>query len=241
MRRIILLVGLTITTCGVHAQQILNWINAQYIPSSVNAYDSYAVHDLNGKVKSFQEILVIKTGQNGDAKTLTDCAFLPDGKLDHVNQTLADGSISKTWFEYHADGETYHQWWIYLFNSGASLDTIRYDSLAMTELVPTPDSICYYEDGRTTYFQLNGESVYSFYDEFGRKTKDSIPGNLRNGMHEITYRYTKKKVVRTENFRSPDLSIKTIFLLDKYGNWTKCTVKNGRKINAVMERSYVYY
>jgi len=241
MGRIIFFAGLILTSYGVQAQQILNWINEQYIPSNVNAYDSYAVHDLNGKVKSFQEILVIKTGQNGDAKTLTDCAFLPNGKLDYVDQLLADGSVSKTWFEYHTAVETYHQWWIYLFNSGSGLDTIRYDSLAMTELVPKPDSIFKNEQNQTIYFQLNGESVYSFYDEFGRKTKDSIPGNFLNGMHEINYRYTKKKVIRTENFQSPNLTIKTTFWLDPHGNWTKCTIKNGRKINAVLERSYVYY
>jgi hypothetical protein len=84
-----------------------------------------------------------------------------------------------------------------------------------------PDSIFKNEQNQPIYFRLNGDSVYSFYDEFGWKIKDSIPRNFLSGMHEINYRYTKMKVIRTENFQSPNLTIKTTFRLDSHGNCTK--------------------
>jgi hypothetical protein len=84
-----------------------------------------------------------------------------------------------------------------------------------------PDSIFKNEQNQTIYFRLNGDSGYSFYDEFGRKIEDSIPRNFLSGMHEINFRYTKKKVIRIENFQSLNLTIKTTFWLDSHGNWTK--------------------
>lgn len=170
-----------------HGQIKLDWVNTQYIPSNDNAYDSYT---LNGNVRKIEETLTNKNSNEGAKITTTISEFLSGGKLSYIKQTFPDGSVSKTWFEYDATSESYCQWWIYLFNTGQSLDTIRFNSLGMTTITPHADSLVLHQNGLTCYFKLNEDEVISFYDATGRKVRDSV-ATYGEYNHEINYRYRK--------------------------------------------------
>jgi len=228
--------------CAFHlkGQIVLNWVNEQYIPSNVNDYDSYSVQALNGNVSKIEEVLRRTNRIEKEVIVTTVCTFLANGKLNHVEQNYADGSISKTWFEYINNYESYYQWWIYLFNTGESLDTIRYDSLGMTEIEPHSDTLFKNEKGQLIYFKLNNDEVYTFYDKVGRKLRDSVATSGQFN-HEITYRYRRHKVIKTVDYADHNLTLKALFKIDNTGNWTHCTVKSGRVTNAVIERKITYF
>ena len=234
-----LLLGFCFSLHG-HAQDICNWINQQYIPSNVNDYDNYAIHTLNGNVRSIDEEVTIKNTTEKELKIQTQTTFLFNGKPTVSTQYFADGSISKTWFFYTILEEPSYQKWLYLFNSGTSLDTIHCDSLTLTTGIPQPDSVVYNQKGETTYFKLNSDEVFSFYDEFGRKTRDSV-ASYQKFDHEITYRYTGRKVVRKTSYADSNFNTKTHFWIDHKGNWTKCIIKSGHQTTSDIKRKISYF
>jgi hypothetical protein len=138
----------------------------------------------------------------------------------------------------------YQQHWTSIFNFGVRKDTVqdKFYSGNQENWQIRADTMAYDANGNITYFRHKRDEVYSTFDKYGRKVKDSIPSHPKMMAHEISYKYSKKKIIKRETYPNQNIEIKTIYWIDKIGNWTKCLVQsNGRIKNALVKRELVYF
>jgi hypothetical protein len=221
-----------------------NWVNTQYDPSEATEDSFVDLLVLNGNVKSIHEVQEYIGAAKEVSTVQVDIEFQPNGFLSSVHKILADSSESINEFTYLIGTDSYLHHWVSVFNFGVRKDTLRdevYNGNQRDWQIGA-DSLAFDSNSNIIYFRNKRDEVYSTYDKFGRKLKDSIPANPTLMAHSVFYKYSKKKIVKIESYLDQDIEIKTTYKLDEIGNWTKCTIKsNGRVKNAVLRREIIYF
>ncbi len=243
MKKKLLIFGLFLTVFG-HSQMVYEWINTQYNPNEAteDSYVGYLV--LNEGVKSIHEEQELIAASKEVSFVHVEIELQRNGYVKQVHKTLSDGSESISKFTYVGSSGGYKQHWISVFNRGARKDTIREDIYTgdQKDWQIKADSLAFDSNGNIIYFRNNRDEVYSRFDKHGRKVKDSIPAHPKLMAHEISYKYGKKKIVKVTSYSDQKIKIKTVYKIDKRGNWTKCTIKsNGNIKNAVLRRKLTYF
>lgn len=81
------------------------------------------------------------------------------------------------------------------------------------------------------------DSTFSFYDEKGRKIRDSIPGSGYTSAHQIFYTYSYNSVsVKTIYWNTSEEDIEepqVVYITDSAGNWTKKKSIWGNRIREI--------
>lgn len=243
MKCTLIIFGLILNLLG-HGQMVHNWVNTQYDPSEATEDSFVDLLVLNGGVKSIHEIQEYIGSAKEVSPVQVDIAFLRNGYLSSVHKILADSSESINEFAYSIGTESYRHHWISIFNFGVRKDTVRDEIYNgdQRDWQIGADSLAFDADSNIVYFRNKRDEVYTTYDKFGRKVKDSIPANPTLMAHEISYKYSKKKIIKMVFYMDQVIEIKTTYKLDEIGNWTKCTIKsNGRIKNAVLRREITYF
>ena len=217
------------------AQQVHVWVNEQYDPGFLFEHSLTTHWRLNGNVLHVVENGVDYTAKGQEMITAT-YAYGGNGYLSQVNRTLASGSHCITTYAYGKAG-TFEQGNFY-FVTGA--DTLIRQPITAGIEPKVADSLRKDKMGRTVYYRKGPNEVYTQFDAYGRKVKDSIPGNPTTAPHIIRYRYKKRKIFRTEHYPDQSITIKIIYWVDLKGNWVKCHVKGNRLKNVEFKRQITY-
>ncbi len=243
MKSYLLIFGLFLNVFS-HSQMVYEWINTQYNPSDAteDSFVDYLV--LNEGVKSFHEKQELIAASKEVSIVHIEVELQRNGYVKQVQKVLPDGSESISEFTYVGSSGAYKQHWVSIFNGGAKKDTIREDIYTgdQKDWQIRADSLAFDSKGNIIYFRNNRDEVYSTFDKHGRKVKDSIPAHPKLMAHEISYKYGKKRIVKVTSYLDQNIKIKTVYKVDKRGNWTKCTIKsNGNIKNAVLRRKLFYF
>ncbi|NOQ74191.1 MAG: hypothetical protein GQ574_19440 [Crocinitomix sp.] len=243
MKSNLLIIALFLSIVG-DSQTVHNWVNVQYDPSEASEVSFVDFLVLNGSVQSFHEIQEIIGAAKEKSIVHVAVELQRNGFLKRVHKTLADSSESINEFTYLGAAGSYQQHWISIFNFGVRKDTVQdaFYSGDQKDWQIRADTLAYDSEENIIYFRNKRDEVYTTFDQYGRKVKDSIPSHPKLMAHEISYKYSKKKIVKLESYPNQKIEIKTTYWLDKQGNWTKCMIQsNGRIKNAMLRRELSYF
>jgi hypothetical protein len=239
----LLIIGLLLSIAG-QSQTIHDWVNVQYDPSEASEVSFVEFLVLNGSVQSFHEVQVIIGAAKEQSTVYLDVELQRNGYLKRVHKVLADSSESINEFTYLGAAGSYKQHWISIFNFGVRKDTIHKEIYSgdQKDWQIGADTMAFDSEGNIIYFRNKRDEVYTTFDKYGRKVRDSIPSHPKLMAHEISYKYNKNKIVKLESYPKQNIEIKTTYWIDKKGNWTKCVIQsNGRIKNAVLQRELNYF
>lgn len=240
MLRLFFILCLFTVTPGF-SQTVCNWVNDQYDAGDWGEYGNlFYWNSVNGKVKS-REVYEFDVELNQQvliSTTLYDTL----GRIIAMVRCDSGGEVDKLVgakysFAYNAIGDSV------LVRSETPLnDTVFYEEnygLVSVSILapPVPDSSHRDSNGNVTAFWHNKDVTYSFYDEFGRKTYDSIPDGM-SWAHNYQYQYLGNKVIQT--YWDEHERISSIYELDVYGNWIKSYSANESE-HWEMSQKFTYY
>lgn len=220
------------------------WVNIQYDPSEASEVSFVDLLVLNGAVESIEEVQEFIGSAKEVSSVQLKIEFQRNGYLKSVHKILADSSESINEFSYLVGTSAYSQHWISIFNFGVRKDTVREEVYRgdQRDWQIGADTLTFDANSNIIYFRNNRDEVFTSYDKHGRKVRDSIPAHPKLMGHEIFYKYSKRKIIKTEAYWDQNIQIKTTYIIDEMGNWTKCIIKsNGRVKNAVLRREINYF
>lgn len=225
---------------AVKGQTVYSWINQPYIPANIteNEHDSFQVD-----LKQIESVKIDYEFHNDDrsiSHTLKQIAFDINGNLSKIEVVKADGSgyLHRL---YYTDTIFKFETITYFMEESGLIDTVREDTNWTKKTIQSADSLVNDKNQRSTIAYYGRQSVYTKYDEWGRKVLDSIPATPFVELHEIDYKYTKNKIIQTTYFPRNDMKITTKYWMDDQHNWVKAIMKyNSRKKKTIILRTFEY-
>jgi hypothetical protein len=221
------LISLTILaiSLNLHSQSAQKWIN---YPTVVGILEEYQENTrdfllVEGKVKEISQISYYSPTKEYKVETIAK--YASSGQIQSI-QTLSTDSLQSAIIRF------YYIEFIYDANNQISServtdilegDTIEFlETIIPTFFAPTlPAPIKSNPAGNSIAIVFEEDTTFSFYDEFGRKTMDSIPysGNVEGYKYKYTY---DQDTVFCDHYWSAIIDAvnhKEIFILDQHGNW----------------------
>jgi hypothetical protein len=209
------LISLTILTfsLNLHSQSAQKWIN---YPTVVGILEEYQENTrdfllVEGKVKEISQISYYSPTKEYKVETIAK--YASSGQIQSI-QTLSTDSLQS------AIVRLYYISFVYDANNQISSERVT-DILFFAPTLPAP--IKSNPAGNSIAIVFEEDTTFSFYDEFGRKTMDSIPysGNVEGYKYKYAYH---QDTVFCDHYWSAIIDAinhKEIFILDQQGNWTE--------------------
>ena len=214
-----------IFSLNLHSQSAQRWINYPEVVGILEEYQENTRDFLlvEGKVKEISQISYYSPTKEYKVETIAK--YASSGRIQSI-QTLSTGSVESAIIRF------YYFEFIYDANNQISServtdilegDTIEFlETIIPTFFAPTlPAPIKSNPAGNSIAIVFEEDTTFSFYDEFGRKTMDSIPysGNVEGYKYKYAYH---QNTVFCDHYWSAYIDAinhKEIFVLDSQGNW----------------------
>jgi hypothetical protein len=214
-----------IFSLNLHSQSSQKWINYPEVVGILEEYQENTRDFLlvEGKVKEISQISYYSPTKEYKVETIAK--YASSGQIQSI-QTLSTDSVESAIIRF------YYIEFIYDANNQISServtdilegDTIEFlETIIPTFFAPTlPAPIKSNPAGNSIAIVFEEDTTFSFYDEFGRKTMDSIPysGNVEG--YKYKYAYHQDTVLRDHYWSAiiDAINHKEIFILDQHGNW----------------------
>jgi hypothetical protein len=233
-------------TSNVFCQDEYRWINIPYSSNDMSDHPYIQGYlNLNDSVKSLNQYkanfsltatgrdLIIAYNRKGNITSVQH--FISD----NFDDELSSSNLHE--FQYNSEGFIASETHIYI-DKGDTISSIVINDYWINNISPKP--VMVNEIGRSTVFTAQGDTTYSFYDTYGRKTLDSIPDSGHTMCHKNKYSYFKDSIaVHTEFLSGDDSNYLTSYKLDRHGNWIEKTVtyKNEALFPVYAWRQILYY
>ena len=221
------LISLTILifSLNLHSQSAQKWINYPEVVGILEEYQENTRDFLlvEGKVKEISQISYYSPTKEYEVETIAK--YASSGQIQSIQTLSTDSAESaivrffQIEFLYDANNQI----------SGEKVtdilegDTIHYQETIIPEFFAPklPDPIKSNPAGNSISIVFEEDTTFSFYDEFGRKTMDSIPysGNVEGYKYKYAY---YQDTVFCDHYWSAIIDAinhKEIFILDQHGNW----------------------
>lgn len=232
---------LFLSVYALNAQIVHDWINVPYDAGDNSEYPNYDFLHLNGNVKSIKETYGISAPDGSQEIYYKDYSFRANGQINFVRTVQQDSSELIEFYHYTTSGNLEYSRYVYIFNSGVKRDSTHQDTLWFGS-PPMSDSTARDENGNVVYLFNGGDETYTTFDEYGRKTRDSIPDSGHTMGHAFDYTYRKGKVIEEYYNFSEDFKLRSIYWTDEKGNWTKRKLEGNRENEEVtVFREITYY
>lgn len=224
MKHLISLIILTFSL-NLQSQSAQKWINYPEVVGILNEYQENTRDFLlvEGKVKEISQISYYSPSKEYKVETIAK--YASSGQIQSF-QTLSTDSLESAIIRF------YYIEFIYDANNQISservTDILEGDTIEFLEtIIPTffapnlPAPIISNPAGNSIAIVFEEDTTFSFYDEFGRKTMDSIPysGNVEGYRYKYAYH---QDTVFCDHYWSgyiDAINHKEIFILDQHGNW----------------------
>lgn len=251
MKATLILAVLTISF-NLFGQGSYKWIN---YPSVIGILDEMEANTrdyalLEGKVKEIRQTSYFTPSK--ERKIETVAMYAASGEILSIQTTITD-SISSSVIRFYSIQFAYDS--AKRISSETITDIFEGDTIYNSEKRPPeyfasalPVPIASNELGDPKIIVLEEDTTFSFYDEYGRKTMDSIP--YSKNIEGLKYKYAyHKDSVYCEHFWSANSNVPThkeIFILDRNGNWIEkheiglFEIPTG-EWSAIHRREIVYY
>ncbi len=214
-----------IFSLNLHSQSAQRWINYPEVVGILNENQENTRDFLlvEGKVKEISQISYYSPTKEYKVETIAK--YASSGQIQFI-QTLSTDSVESAIVRF------FHIEFLYDANNQISSekvtdilegDTIHYQEAMIPEFFAPklPDQIKSNPAGNSISIVFEEDTTFSFYDEFGRKTMDSIPysGNVEGYKYKYAYH---QDTVFCDLYWSAIIDAinhKEIFILDSHGNW----------------------
>jgi hypothetical protein len=221
------LISLTILaiSLNLHSQSAQKWINYPTVVGILNEYQENTRDFLlvEGKVKEISQISYYSPTKEYKVETIAK--YASSGQIQSI-QTLSTDSLESAIvrlyyisFVYDAKNQLISE----IVTDILEGDIIHDHETIISEFfAPTlPAPIKSNPAGNSISIVFEEDTTFSFYDEFGRKTMDSIPysGNVEGYKYKYAYH---QDTVFCDHYWSAIIDAvnhKEIFILDQHGNW----------------------
>lgn len=222
----ILILFILLNSVFLFGQQEYKWINVPYASNNMAEYpfvDEYL--NLHGPVKKLEQNI----GNNPSIPPLSRdlvLKFNPSGQLLYVKQFIADIGLEEVSsyryyeLEYDSAGHVINEMKT-MVDKGDTVFYRKKDDVSWF-WTKAPNPVKVNAKGHSLVFAMNGDTTYSFNDDWGRKTRDSIPDSGETMAHEIIYNYFEDSIAVQVNFSEwTEGNYVISYRLDTYGNWVE--------------------
>jgi hypothetical protein len=223
---------------NVNCQQVLEWVNLQYMPNLLPEQDYRGIQAMHNQPKEVFEQAFFQDDLMGEALMSNHYVFDDKGNLSSLICTRE--FLGDVQFNFKIiNGFPFVAYAIYrdsTFNYNDTSFTTKPMSWDEGDFEKISD-----ENGNIVFFKHKEVAVYSQFDNFNRKILDSIPKTFNSNEHVTTYTYKRRKIIKTEVLQNPEMRITSVYKLDKHFNWIEESVKlNGLKKRITRIRLITY-